>query len=176
MRIPLLIPIAAAAVFSIPQTGAAQVNPTFADLNGAFEQARTEIQMNRKMLLMNEMQLTATETDPFWKLYDQYALDLKKVGDLRVKVITDYAANYDKMTDAVAKQLLDDGLKYQADLLNLRKSYLKKFSKILPATKVARFYQAETKLDAIMSFVLAREIPIMPTPAAGSAPISKPGS
>lgn len=174
MRIPLLIPMAAIAIASLPQTSAAQVNPAFADLDGAFEQARTVIQTNRKLLLMTELQLTPAENDAFWKVYDEYAADLKKVGDLRIKVITDYAANYDQLSDDVAKKLVDDGLKYQSDLVNLRKSYLRKFRKVLPATKVARFYQVENKLDAIMNFVLAREIPIVPQ-AGASAPIGKPG-
>ena len=43
----------------------------------------------------------------------------------------------------------------------------------LPETKLARFYQIENKLDAITSFALARNIPLIPQDAPAQ-PISKP--
>jgi Na+/phosphate symporter len=94
-------------------------------------------------------------------LYDEYSAAVKEVGNLRVKVITDYAANYENMTDEIARQLLDDAVKYEEQKTKLKKKYIKKFRKILPDVKVTRFFQLENKLNAVVDFDLAAEIPLM---------------
>jgi hypothetical protein len=161
------------AILALPSLAGAQVNPTFADLTAATEEARTIIQSERKLLISQGLALTAEESNAFWPVYDKYMLDMKAAGDLRVKVITDYAANYGNLTDAVAKQLIGDSLRYQEKVLKIRKGYLRKFRKALPEVKLARFYQIENKLDAITNFVLADQIPLVPE-APSSQPISPP--
>jgi len=161
------------AALALPSLAAAQVNPTFSDLNQATEDARTIIQTERRMLVGQGLALTADESNAFWPVYDKYMLDMKAAGDLRVKVITDYAANYSNLTDAVAKQLISDSLKYQEQVVKIRKGYLGKFRRALPEVKLARFYQIEDKLDAIMNFVLADQIPLVPA-APSSEPTSPP--
>lgn len=156
------------AALTLPALAAAQVNPTFAELNGAVEEARTVIQSERKLLISQGLALTADEANAFWPIYDRYVLDMKDANSLRVKVITDYAASYDNLTDDVASGLLSDMLKHQEKVVKLRKSYLRKFRKAIPETKLARFYQIENKLDAITSFVLADQIPLVPqAPSSG---------
>lgn len=157
----------------LPSLVTAQVNPTFNELNDAVEGARTLIQSERKLLIGQGLALTPEESNAFWPIYDKYMLDMKSAGDLRVKVITDYAANYANLTDDVAKQLIGDSLKYQDKVLKLRKSYLRKFRKALSEVKMARFYQIENKLDAITNFVLADQIPLVPE-APSSQPIARP--
>jgi len=140
----------------------AQVNEEMSDFTNEIEAMRTVMQTERKILIMNEMTLTAEEAEKFWPLYDEYRLEMKKIGNLRVKVITDYAASYEQMTDATARQLLDESFKFEEQALKLEKKYMKKFRKILPDIKVTRYFQLENKLDAIINFDLASQIPLMP--------------
>ena len=157
----------------MPLASPAQVNPSLSDLNDAVEQARTLIQAERKLVVQQNLMMTEDEAEAFWPVYDRYANEMKKANDLRVKVITDYAANYDDMSDQVANQLLDDGLAFNEAVVKVRKGYIGQFRNVLPAVKVARFYQIENKLDAIGAFALARQIPLVPVEAP-SAPIAKP--
>jgi uncharacterized protein (UPF0216 family) len=143
-------------------TGAvAQETEITADIKNQIEAMRTVLQTERKILIMNEMTLTSEEAENFWPLYDEYRAEAKKIGDLRVKVITDYAANFESMTDEMANKLLDDSMKFEEQSVKLEKKYLKKFRKILPGIKVTRYFQLENKLDAIINFDLASEIPLM---------------
>ena len=143
-------------------TGAvAQGTEITADIKNQIEAMRTVLQTERKILIMNEMTLTSEEAENFWPLYDEYRAEAKKIGDLRVKVITDYAANYESMTDEMANKLLDQSMKFEEQSVKLEKKYLKKFRKILPGIKVTRYFQLENKLDAIINFDLASEIPLM---------------
>ncbi len=143
-------------------TAQAQVNESLsAEFGTDIEAARSIVQTERKILIMREMVLTPEQAEAFWPLYDEYVLERRPIGDLRVKVITDYAANYQTMTNELAKSLADDSIKYEEKKLKLKKKYIKKFRKILPDIKVVRYFQLESKLDAIIDFDLASQIPLM---------------
>jgi hypothetical protein len=61
----------------------------------------------------------------------------------------------------VAKNLLDDSLSIDSNHLKLRQSYLAKFRGVLQDTKVARYYQIENKIDAVVVYELAKRIPLV---------------
>ena len=151
--------VALCAGFSV--SSFAQVNEEMADFTNEIEAMRTVMQTERKILIMNEMVFTGEEAEKFWPLYDEYSVAAKKIANLRVKVITDYAANYGTMTDDVAKQLLNDSIKFEEQTLKLKKKYIRKFRSILPEIKVTRYFQLENKLNAIIDFDLASQIPLM---------------
>lgn len=142
----------------------AQVNADLSNFNAAVEEARTIIQTERKMLIVENLTLTDSEAQQFWPLYDKYAAEMKAAGDVRVKVIKDYALAYNSnsVTDADAKRMLDEMFKFWRKSLSIREDYRNKFRKVLGDTKTARFYQLESKLDAITNMELAREIPLVP--------------
>ena len=45
--------------------------------------------------------------------------------------------------------------------MKLRQSYAAKLGKVLPATKVVRYLQIESKIRAIVKFELAAQIPLV---------------
>jgi hypothetical protein len=45
--------------------------------------------------------------------------------------------------------------------LELRRNYVKKFKKVLPVIKVVRLYQIDSKLNAVLDFQLAAQIPLV---------------
>lgn len=121
---------------------------------------REAAKANKKLIVSENMNMTEEEATNFWPVYDEYQ---KAIGALYQKtgeVIKSYAENYDTLTDEKAKSLLNQSIAVQEDRVNLQKSYLPKFNKVLPAKKVTRYYQIENKLDAILRFDLARGIPL----------------
>jgi len=107
------------------------------------------------------MMLTQSEADKFWPIYDEYQKELKKLADRSIKLIETYASNYEAMTDEVAEQLVKEAMAIDEERIKLQKSYMPKFSKVMPAKKVARYYQLENKIDAVISFDLATQIPLV---------------
>lgn len=65
------------------------------------------------------------------------------------------------MTDESATKLLTEFLALETNYAALLKSHLPRFQKVLPATKVARLYQIENKVRALVNYELAREIPLI---------------
>ncbi len=65
-------------------------------------------------------------------------------------------------------KLVDDYLAIEADRVKVRRSYVEEFAKSLPGRKVARFYQIENKIDAVMRYDLASTIPVIEEESAPS--------
>jgi len=164
MKLPAAV-IAILASLLAPMSVQAQVNPSLSEFNSAVEEMRTLAQTERKMIISQGLGLSGEQAAAFWPVYDRYAAEVKDIGNLRVKVITDFAASYDNLDDKTANQLLADALKWQDKSVAVRKKYLGKFKKAVGPVMTARFYQLENKLDAVTNMVLASEIPMIELPA-----------
>jgi hypothetical protein len=122
---------------------------------------REKIQADKKLFVAENMQLTEGEAKAFWPVYEAYQKDQMKLIDRTQKLINDYAKNYQTMTDATAKKLTDEMIAIENERLKLRKDYLPKFRKVLSDKKVARYYQLENKIHAVVSYDMARVIPLV---------------
>ena len=78
-------------------------------------------------------------------MYENYEGDLFKLNDRTVMLIRNYARNYHSITNEMAMKLTDEFLAVQAERQNLKVSYVTGFRKVLSDTKVARYYQLETR-------------------------------
>jgi hypothetical protein len=150
----------ASAALLLGQAVLAKVNEKFADLEPEIQLLRSMAQTERKDIVAANMTLSAEEAQVFWPLYIQYRTEVAAAQDKRVEVITDYAATYRTLTDVDARKLVDNYLRFQAAALKVRERYVGRFDKILPGTKVARFFQIENRLDALTDLIIAREIPL----------------
>ncbi len=122
---------------------------------------REKVRADKKLLVAENMGLTESQAKAFWPIYDSYQKDLSKLGDRMIALIQSYAKDYESMTNEAAKKLVDEYLDIESDRQALRKSYLPKFRKVLSETKVARYYQIEQKIHALVSFELAENIPLV---------------
>jgi len=125
------------------------------------EIVKEKIRSDKKLFIATNMQLTESETKAFWPVYESYQAELGKLRDREIKLIEKFAANYETMSDDAAKNLLDDAMSIDSDHQKLRQSYLAKFRGVLSDTKVARYYQLESKIDAVLEYELARRIPLV---------------
>lgn len=119
------------------------------------------IRANRKALVASSLKLTDEEAGRFWPLYDRYQTELNTVSDRAVKVIEDYTASFTSLTDEKAMKLADEWLSAEGDRVKVRRTYLEEFAKVIPGRKVVRFYQIENKMDAVIRYELAGEIPVV---------------
>ena len=126
-------------------------------------EARALMQAGRDEIVDFEMGLTEEEAKGFWPLYKSYRGEIMVVRDRYANMIGAYLRAYEAgdVSDEYAEKLLNDWLQYKQDLLKVQKQHVRKFSKILPMRKVARFYQLENKMDAEIDAELAVFIPLM---------------
>jgi hypothetical protein len=121
---------------------------------------RDKLHADKKFLIATNMKLTESEAKLFWPVYDSYQKDLIKLNDRVIKNISDYAANFDKMSDDLAKKVVTEHLAIESDRVKLMQSYLPKFAKTLPYKKVMRYYQLENKISAVVYYEAAKKIPL----------------
>ena len=122
---------------------------------------KEKIRTDKKLFIATNMQLTESEAKTFWPIYETYQTELGQLSDREIKLIEEFVANFETMSNDVAKSLLDDSLSIDSAHLKLRQSFLAKFRAVLPDTKVARYYQLENKIDAVLEYELAKRIPLV---------------
>lgn len=141
------------------QTGQSQA-ATPANLDEYVKLVRADVQKQKVQIIGQNLELSASESATFWPLYKAYDTELAKIGDQRVANIKDYAANYTKLTDVKANELVDRALALEEQRLALIKRTLADVRKALPAAKAARFYQVEMSLNKLLDLQIASEIPL----------------
>ena len=125
------------------------------------EIVKEKVRTDKKLFIATNMQLTESEAKSFWPVYDAYQSELETLINRKGKLIEKFAADYENLSDDTAKSLLDNDLSIDSDYQKLRQSYLSKFRGVLPDKKVARFYQLESKIRAVVDFEIARRIPLV---------------
>jgi hypothetical protein len=123
---------------------------------------RSDVQADKNKIIADTMAFTDAESTAFWPVYRAYAKDQQAIGDERLKLIKDYAQNFDSMDDAKAKDMSQRSMNVDAKFLNLRQDYWPKFEKVLGAKRAAKFYQVDSRLSMMINVQLASVIPLVP--------------
>jgi hypothetical protein len=134
--------------------------PAFAQ-SDVIELLRSDLATQKKALLTGAMDMTEQESEIFWPIYNEYSVELRKVGDERIAMIKEYADNYDSMTDEMAKDLTKRALSTQEERIKLYKKYNGKMAKELSPRLAARWLQAEHAINTMIDVQIASELPLM---------------
>jgi hypothetical protein len=127
----------------------------------AVQLTRSAIQAERQAILDANLELDAKESAAFWPLYQEYRTALEPAINTRVDLLNQYFASYQTLTDKEAIALLDKHIAWEQEVLKVRSTYAKKMSKALSGKTVARFFQIENKMDIIVEYEMAGEIPLI---------------
>lgn len=119
------------------------------------------IRANRKAFVAVNLDLSAEEAKGFWPVYDKYQGELNPISDKVIAVVDEYVGHYGELKDDRAVELMKEYLTAEADRNKVRQSYLPEFSKVVSGRTVARFYQLENKIDALLRYELAEKIPVI---------------
>jgi hypothetical protein len=122
---------------------------------------RKDIRSQKKQIIAANVQLTDTEAEKFWPLYDQYTAELVKINDAKYAVIKEYATNYDTLTDDKALNLTRQLLGVDQSVAQLRMKYVPMFSKVVSGKKTALFFQLDRRLTMLIDLQLASQIPMV---------------
>jgi Spy/CpxP family protein refolding chaperone len=123
------------------------------------------LRTNRKALIAVNLDLTKEQAAAFWPVYDRYAKQMSAIGDRMLATIQDYVTHFTDLSDEKALQLVRDYVGAEAERDKVRAAFIDEFAKVLPGRTVARFYQLENKVDAVLRYDLASTIPVVETAA-----------
>jgi hypothetical protein len=124
---------------------------------------KQKLKADKKLLVASNMDLTDAEAKQFWPVYESYQKDLEGVNQQLGKTINEYAEAFNKgsISNDTSKKLLNEALTIEEQETKLKRTYADKLEKILPANKVARYIQIETKIRSLIKFEMAQQIPLV---------------
>ena len=152
------IGIAAAAIAALLCSGPAPARAQ--DASGAIELTRQAIETQKRFIIGGSLPLTEQESLEFWSLFNELQDELKKLDDRRAALIGELVGSYAALDDRQARSLLDEFLTIEERRLKLTRRYVGKIGWVLPGRKLARYFQLENKLDAVVEYDLAQRIPL----------------
>ena len=138
----------------------AQDKPADQRLAEEMELLRERARAEKRLVIADALNLTEGEAKAFWPVYNAYQSDMITNYDKLLELLDQYARAYSSMTDATATKLLNEYLDLEAAYVTTLRSYVPRFRKVLPPIKVARLYQVENKMLALVNYDLARHIPL----------------
>ena len=125
------------------------------------ELTRAVIQTERQAIVAANLGLTNEEGQRFWPLFREYRNDVARVGDRAVNMINTYAENYQNLSEDTAEWMLKEFVEIEKAKATVRETWVPRFREVLSSVKLARFFQIENKLDAIVNYDLSESIPLI---------------
>ncbi len=150
---------------ALPQAASAQYEQYL-------ELLRSDLRAARVQIFTEVLVLSDSESTAFWPVYRKYEEELSAIGDKRVALIKDYAANYTTMTNEKAHELTAGTFSALDERSKIWQKYAKEFGKVVPATTVARFFQAERFVTGLVDLQIMSELPLIEAVSSAAAPDS----
>lgn len=123
--------------------------------------ARSDLKTEKTAIIAQNIRFTEDEAFGFWPLHSEYSIALNKLLDERLVLLSDYAATYKEMTDPQATALAGKVFDWEKKRTDLKRTWFKKFSKVVPAKKAAQFFQIENQINAALDLQLAAALPLI---------------
>ena len=122
---------------------------------------RKDVRSLRKQIIAANLDLTDTEAQQFWPIFDRYTAELRKLFDRKFEVLKEYAANYDTITDEQADTYIQGRAAVEESILQLRLKYIPIFRKVLSGKTAALFTQIDWRLGLVIDLQLASQVPMV---------------
>jgi len=119
------------------------------------------IGMTKKDAVKEYVQVSDTQKDVFWQLYDEYETQRKELGKQRIDLLVQYGKEYRSMTNEQADAWMKKVIELQGKTDKLIVSYFKKIKKATDPIVATQFYQIENYILSIVRMKVLNEIPLV---------------
>ena len=85
----------------------------------------------------------------------------KKLGQERIKIIEEYATNYEKLDSKKATDLITKKFAWADKYTKFQQSYFTKFSAVIGGLQAAKFIQLEDYIENCIRLTIQEEIPFI---------------
>ncbi len=123
-----------------------------------------KLKADKKQVVAMNMDLNRFEAMSFWPLYDTYQVQLRKMNQRINTIRREDTIAYSKsglVPDPIAQKLIEAVLVTEIKELKIKLANYRAVESVLPAVKVARYMQIESKIRAIEKLGIASEVPLV---------------
>jgi hypothetical protein len=128
-------------------------------LENALALVRTDVRANKAAIIGKALALPDSQAQIFWPLYREFEASTAKLWDDRLQLVREYAAAYDSLSDAKAREFVQRAFAIDERRVKLNKETYKKFSKKLPGKTVAHFFQLDGFLNRVVELKVIAALP-----------------
>jgi hypothetical protein len=122
---------------------------------------RKDLRSAKKQIVAANMDLTETEAQQFWPIYDRYMAELTTITDRKYALLKEYAINYESITGDQAEAYVKGRAEVEESITKLRLKYFPIVRKVISGQSTARFFQIDWRLGLIMDLQLMSQIPLI---------------
>ncbi len=122
---------------------------------------RKDVRSLKKQIVAANMDLSDSEAQQFWPIYDRYTAELAAINDTKYALLKEYAQNYTTLTSEQAESYIKGRAAVEQSLMQLRLKYFPIFRQVLSGKSTARFFQMDWRLGVIMELQLASQTPLI---------------
>ena len=122
---------------------------------------RQDVRSLKKQIVAANIELTDTEAQQFWPVYDQYTAEMTKIMDKKFEVIEEYVTNYTTITNEQADAYIKGRATVEESVLRLRLKYIPLFRKVVSGRTAALFFQMDWRLSLVIDLQLSAQVPMI---------------
>jgi hypothetical protein len=122
---------------------------------------RKDVRSLKKQIIAANMDLTDTEAQQFWPIYDRYTGELARLLDPKYAFLKDYAQHHTTFTSEEAEKYIKGRAAVDESVMKLRLKFFPIFRQVLSGRATALFFQLDWRLGLIMDLQLASQTPFI---------------
>ena len=153
------VPLLAALSLSAKQTAAPAASDEESNLRAYEILLRSDVNAKREPVVKEIMNLNDSDGAKFWPVYREYEGERAKLDEAEATVMSNYAKDYQSMSDDEADQLMSKTFDLEAQKTGLRKKTYDTLKKDLSASTAARFVEVDSQLQHISDLQTASKLP-----------------
>ena len=161
MRIVIIAIVVLAGSVAAAQAPRSEKDTRTLNLAAYAELLRSDVRTQKVAILTELMEFSEEEDAAFWPIYREYEMEMARLGDQRVALIAEYAANYSKMTDDVAAKLASGAIELETQRQAAKARSFERIRKVLSPRTALRFLQVEQQLLLLVDLQISSLLPIV---------------
>ena len=125
------------------------------------ELMRSDIRTQKVALITETLLLTEGEGAIFWPIYREYALELSRLYDERIRLIDTYGEIYTSLSDEQADDLVVKALDLESRRTALQQKYYGQLKTALSPRLALKALHVEHQLDLLVDLQIDASLPLM---------------
>ncbi|MFM7853442.1 MAG: hypothetical protein ACKO96_16360 [Flammeovirgaceae bacterium] len=107
------------------------------------EKAKRELQRDRENIFIQALHLSTAQASVFHPIYVEFNKEKSTLDDELISMIVKYGENYQRLSNTLMRDFIQQTEKYQRRELAIRKKYYLKLSKAISIELASQFYEVD---------------------------------
>ena len=117
--------------------------PLFMFSQNISDEKRKKIEIQKIAFITKALDLSSEEAQVFWPVYNNFSDEMKTIKEKRREVFSKARENRFSLTEKEIGNIIDERLKMEQEILDLKIQYNKEFQKVISNKQIAALYHAE---------------------------------